>query len=52
MFWAVMLIALLVNIFGHRYLDLLNRICLYWTAGSIVIIMIVLSHHKTYTRRY
>ncbi|KAF2755162.1 amino acid permease-like protein [Pseudovirgaria hyperparasitica] len=42
MFWAVMLICMCVNIFGARYLDLINKICIYWTAASVIIIMITL----------
>ncbi|KAF2840395.1 putative GABA permease [Patellaria atrata CBS 101060] len=42
MFWAVMLICMAVNIFGSRYLDLLNKICIYWTAASVIIILITL----------
>ena len=42
MFWAVMLVVLLVNIFASKYLDLLNKVCLWWTGASIIIIMIVL----------
>ncbi|XXH01047.1 Thymidylate synthase [Hypoxylon texense] len=42
MFWAVMLLCYLVNVFGSKYLDLINTVCIYWTAASIVIIMIVL----------
>ncbi|OQN99623.1 hypothetical protein B0A48_14765 [Cryoendolithus antarcticus] len=42
MFWAVMLVCFLINAFGSRYLDLINKICIYWTASSVVIIMIVL----------
>lgn len=41
-FWAVMLICMSVNIFGAKYLDLINKICIYWTATSVVVIMIVL----------
>ncbi|KAK5443468.1 hypothetical protein LTS15_010613 [Exophiala xenobiotica] len=40
MFWAVMLLCMLVNIFAAKYLDLINKICIYWTAASVVIIMI------------
>ncbi|KAK7424692.1 hypothetical protein QQX98_000268 [Neonectria punicea] len=39
-FWAVMLICALVNVFGSKYLDLFNKICIYWTAASVVIILI------------
>ncbi|KAF2182795.1 amino acid permease-like protein [Zopfia rhizophila CBS 207.26] len=42
MFWAVMLICMLVNIFGAKYLDLINKVCIYWTAVSVVIILITL----------
>lgn len=42
MFWAWMLVCFTVNAFGAKYLDLINKICIYWTAASVVIIMIVL----------
>ena len=42
MFWCVMLICMLINIFGSKYLDLFNKICIYWTGASVVIIMVVL----------
>jgi amino acid transporter len=29
MFWAVMLIAFTVNVFGAKHLDLINKICIY-----------------------
>ncbi|OAQ73532.1 GABA permease [Pochonia chlamydosporia 170] len=41
-FWAVMLVCALVNAFGSRYLDLINKICIYWTAASVLIIMVTL----------
>lgn len=41
-FWAVMLVCALVNAFGSRYLDLINKVCIYWTAASVIIIMITL----------
>jgi amino acid transporter len=31
-----------INIFGAKYLDLINKICIYWTATSVVVIMVVL----------
>jgi amino acid permease (GABA permease) len=47
MFWAVMIVCMLVNIFGAKYLDLINKICIYWTAASVVIILVtVLSMAK------
>lgn len=42
MFWAVMLVCALVNIFGSRFLDLINKVCIYWTGASVIIIMITL----------
>ncbi|KAL1988920.1 hypothetical protein VTN96DRAFT_6909 [Rasamsonia emersonii] len=42
MFWAVMLVCALVNIFLSRYLDLINKVCIYWTAASVVIILVTL----------
>jgi len=39
-FWAVMHVCALVNIFGTRWLDLINKMCLYWTSTSVVIIMV------------
>jgi len=42
MFWAVMLVCALVNIFFSRYLDLINKACIYWTAASVVIILVTL----------
>ncbi|KAF2491774.1 amino acid permease-like protein [Lophium mytilinum] len=42
MFWAVMLVCMAVNIFGAKYLDLINKICIYWTSGSVIIILITL----------
>ncbi|KAF9732189.1 hypothetical protein PMIN06_009905 [Paraphaeosphaeria minitans] len=41
-FWAVMLVCMLTNIFGAKYLDLINKICIYWTATSVLIILITL----------
>ncbi|KAJ5226241.1 hypothetical protein N7468_007466 [Penicillium chermesinum] len=42
MFWAVLLVCTLVNIFMSRHLDLINKVCIYWTASSVVIILVVL----------
>ena len=42
MFWAVMLFCALVNIFLSRWLDLINKVCIFWTAASVIIIMITL----------
>lgn len=49
MFWAVMLVCFLINAFLAPYLDLFNKICIYWTAASVLIIMItVLSMAPSY----
>lgn len=42
MFWAVMLVCFAVNVFGARYLDLINKICIYWTGASVVILLVTL----------
>lgn len=42
MFWFVTLICYLINVFGSKYLDQINTLCIYWTGASIVIILIVL----------
>ncbi|KAK2750353.1 hypothetical protein FQN57_003833 [Myotisia sp. PD_48] len=42
MFWAVMAVCALVNVFGSRYLDLINKLCIYWTASAVLIIMVTL----------
>jgi amino acid transporter len=39
-FWAVMLIAFSVNVFGAKYLDHINKICIYWTVASVLIIIV------------
>ncbi|KAF4984097.1 hypothetical protein FZEAL_636 [Fusarium zealandicum] len=41
-FWAVMLFCALVNAFGSRYLDLINKVCIYWTGASVIIILVTL----------
>ena len=42
MFWAVMIIALLVNIFLSPYLDFINKLAIYWTSASVLIIFVTL----------
>jgi amino acid transporter len=42
MFWAVMGVCMAVNVFGAKYLDLINKICIYWTGASVVIILVTL----------
>lgn len=43
MFWAVMLCCTLVNLFGSKFLNLINTVCVWWTGASVLIILIVLS---------
>ncbi|KAK3112477.1 hypothetical protein LTR53_011231 [Teratosphaeriaceae sp. CCFEE 6253] len=48
-FWCIMLITFLINAFGSAYLDIINKVCIYWTAASVLIILITLlsmSPHK------
>lgn len=42
MFWAVMMVCFLVNAFGARYLDMINKVCIYWTGASVIIILVTL----------
>jgi amino acid transporter len=35
-----MLIAFLVNVFGAKYLVQINKICIYWTSASVIIVII------------
>lgn len=42
MFWAVLLVCVLVNVFFSSHLDLINKICIFWTAASVVIILVTL----------
>lgn len=41
-FWAAMLLCYLINIFGARYLDQINTLCIYWTGASILVFLVVL----------
>ena len=42
MFWAVMLVTYLVNVFGSKWLDQINTLCIWWTGASVIIILVVL----------
>lgn len=42
MFWAVMLVTYLVNVFCSRWLDQINTMCIWWTGASVIIILVVL----------
>lgn len=41
-FWAAMFVCYLINVFGSRYLDQINTMCIYWTGASILIFLVVL----------
>lgn len=41
-FWAIMLVTFLINVFGSKYLDFINKLCIYWTGASVIIILITL----------
>ncbi|KAI5818940.1 putative gaba permease [Pyronema omphalodes] len=41
-FWAVMLICMGVNIFASKYLDFINKACLYWTGSTVIITTVAL----------
>ncbi|PHH61596.1 hypothetical protein CDD81_8111 [Ophiocordyceps australis] len=41
-FWAVMLLCAAVNVFASRRLDFINKLCIYWTAASVLIILVTL----------
>jgi amino acid permease (GABA permease) len=40
MYWAVLLVALLTNILAAKHLSLINTICIFWTAASVLIILV------------
>lgn len=40
MFWAVMLFGVCVNVFLARWLDVINKVCIFWTAASVVVILV------------
>ncbi|CAF1661341.1 unnamed protein product [Rotaria magnacalcarata] len=47
MYWAVLCVVLLTNIFASKHLDFINAVCVYWTAASVLIILVtVLSMGK------
>lgn len=35
-----MLVAFLVNVFGAKHLDLINKVCIYWTGASVITIVV------------
>lgn len=41
-YWAAIVIATLINIFFNRHLDKLNTACLWWTAASVITIIVTL----------
>ncbi|KAF3919873.1 hypothetical protein ABW21_db0202693 [Orbilia brochopaga] len=42
MFWAVMALCTGINAFFSKHLNLLNTICMIWTAASVLILLVVL----------
>lgn len=42
MFWAVIGTCALINVFCARWLDLINKVCIFWTASSVLVILVVL----------
>lgn len=42
MFWAVIWACALINVFCARWLDLINKVCIFWTASSVLVILVVL----------
>ncbi|KAL4809401.1 amino acid/polyamine transporter I [Aspergillus unguis] len=42
MHWAVMLVCALVNVYGAKWLDFINKVCIVWTSASVLIILVVL----------
>ncbi|ORY75441.1 amino acid/polyamine transporter I [Protomyces lactucae-debilis] len=42
MYWAVLLIALAVNVFLAAYLEEINQICIYWTGASVIVIVVTI----------
>ncbi len=42
MFWATMVVCFLVNAFCAKYLDFINKLCIYWTGASVLIIFVTL----------
>lgn len=42
MFWATMVLCFAVNVFLSKYLDFINKLCIYWTGASIIILLITL----------
>jgi amino acid permease (GABA permease) len=41
MYWAVLLVALFINIVAAKYLSFINTLCVFWTGASVVIILVV-----------
>ena len=46
MFWAVMVVCMLINIFGAKYLDFINKICIYWTFAIIMVTLLSVADSK------
>ncbi|CAF3121790.1 unnamed protein product [Rotaria sp. Silwood2] len=42
MYWAVLLVALLINILASKYLEFINTVCVFWTGASVLIIVVTI----------
>jgi amino acid permease (GABA permease) len=40
MYWAVLLVALFTNILAAKHLSFINSVCVFWTAASVLIILV------------
>ncbi|KAL4934654.1 putative GABA permease [Aspergillus undulatus] len=50
-FWAVVLVCALVNVFCAKWLDLVNKVCIFWTGTSVLVILVTLLSMARETRR-
>lgn len=41
-FWAVIAVCFLINVFGARYLGMINTMCVYWTGGMCLVVMVTI----------
>ncbi|CAF2838973.1 unnamed protein product [Rotaria sp. Silwood2] len=42
MYWAVLLVALLINMLASKYLEFINTVCVFWTGASVLIIVVTI----------
>ncbi|KAI9636211.1 amino acid/polyamine transporter I [Dioszegia hungarica] len=45
-YWGALICSLLINLFFNRHLDKLNTVCLYWTAASIIIVLLSMAEER------